>query len=314
MTTEQQGWESYWRDTSAEFAVDPDSAAAAAISDFWISSFQPLGPDAACLDIASGSGAVIQHAVDYFGAQSPSLTGQDMSAAAIEQLTLRFPNVVGIVSDARKIPQPDQSFDLVTSQFGIEYAKPKAFAEAARLVKGGGRLALVVHCKPGLIFNECAANLAAVEKLRAARFFPLASAFLSAGFKAAHGGNQRAYEKAHKQFKPAFRTLERTITKYGPSVASGLPSRLATDIATINRRLQNYDRTEVLAWLSRLEGELDEYRDRMRSMVNAALSNKELDKLRQELFTMGFSDIDPSDDSPDELNQRVAIALHFRRS
>lgn len=306
------GWDSYWQDTGADVALTGPGGQAPQITAFWEAALAGLAAESVCLDIASGSGAVIQCAKDIYGDAMPKFSAQDLSAEAIEQLKQRFPGVTGIVSDAAAIPCPDAGFDLVTSQFGLEYAGREAFTEAARLVKPGGRLALLVHCRPGMIHSECTASLAVIDKLRAARFFPLANTFLSAGFKAAVGGDRRAYEKAHKQFKPAFRVLERCIVKYGPKVASGLPQRLATDLTTINRRLQNYDGPEVLGWLTRLASELNTYRDRMKTMIDAALTTADLSSIRQMLLDEGFVDMDQEDLDSTPADQRLAVALHFK--
>lgn len=308
------GWDSYWQDSNADLALTGPGGQPPQITAFWESVFADIPATALCLDIASGSGAVIQSANDFFADRMPHYSGQDLSADAIAQLKQRFPGIEGIVSDAKEIPRPDAGFDLVTSQFGIEYAGQEAFPEAARLVKPGGRLALLVHCRPGLIYNECAESLTVIDKLRAARFFPLASSFLAAGFKAAAGGDRRAYEKAHKQFKPAFRVLERALAKHGPKVASGLLQRLATDLAAINRKLQNYDGKEVLAWLARLSEELTAYRARMHTMQDAALPTSQLGAIRQFLIAGGFVDLDDDEMDSSSQDQRLAVALNFQRS
>jgi SAM-dependent methyltransferase len=48
--------------------------------------------------------------------------------------------------DVARLPFDDESFDAVTSQFGIEYARPEgAVPEAARVLRRGGAVRLLLH-------------------------------------------------------------------------------------------------------------------------------------------------------------------------
>lgn len=95
------------------------------------------------LDIASGDGVLAEllspHAERYVCIDS----SQRVVNAASERLR-RFENVEVIEGDMHALPFPDASFDLVALMHALTYAeKPaKAVAEAARVLRPGGRLLL----------------------------------------------------------------------------------------------------------------------------------------------------------------------------
>lgn len=286
------GWEEFWRESSAEASLIGTSGTHPLFVQYWTTLFSKLGLTAGkshCIDIASGSGIVIRCARDHFGEAMPLFSGLDSSATAIDQLTTRYPEIQGIVSDAASIPLDSHSFELATSQFGVEYAGIQGILETARLVAVGGNLALVLHCRPGAIYAECSTSLQAVDRVRQARFFPLARTMFESGFAAFRSGERRPYERAVRKFKPAFRTLEQVMTKHGEDVASGFVLRLHSDIEQMNQRLQNYDPKELLDWLAQLDAELLAYRGRMKSMTDAAISAKALEQIESKLSDAGFS-------------------------
>ncbi|MBL4665762.1 MAG: FAD-dependent oxidoreductase, partial [Sneathiella sp.] len=61
----------------------------------------------------------------------------------LEILKERIPRTKTYTCPADNVPLGDYSFDMVVSQFGIEYAGSTAFIEAARLVKNGGKLSIL---------------------------------------------------------------------------------------------------------------------------------------------------------------------------
>ncbi len=205
------------------------------------------------------------------------------------------------------------SFDLVTSQFGVEYAGLEGILEAARLVGVGGDLVLVLHCRPGAIYGECSISLQVVDRLRQARFLPLAKAMFKAGFAAFHDAERRPYERAVRKFKPAFRSLEQMLLKHGEGVASGFLLRLRNDIGQIDRRLRHYDPREVLHWIERLNDELMSYRHRMKSTTDAAIKRKTLEQIGVRLTELGFSLIETVPLGAETGNTQLAWSLRARR-
>lgn len=310
-------WDQFWQDSTAEASYIGATGTHSLFVEFWtdfFASLEQLSTDSRCIDVASGTGIIVQCARNHFGDRMPRFTALDLSGSAIDQLTERLPGVEGIVADAADIPFESGSFDVVTSQFGAEYAGKKGINETTRLVADNGYLALVLHCRPGAIHDECAISLRIADQIQTSRLFPLAKTMFSKGFEAARGGEFRVYEKAVRKFRPAFRVLERALEKYGAGVASGFVASLKNDLEQINSRLQNYDPAEVMAWLDRLSAEALSYRARMKSMTDAAFSRTQIDRLCKSLAEDGFSVDEPGALGVPGESDKLAWVVRARRT
>ncbi len=102
--------------------------------------------DARVLDVASGPGYVAAAAAR----RGARVTGVDFSAAMVEEAKRRFPGVEFAEGDAESLPFEDARFDAVLMNFGVLHlARPEqAIAEAARVLRPGGRFAFTVWAKP----------------------------------------------------------------------------------------------------------------------------------------------------------------------
>lgn len=285
-------WDTYWHGTGDVGAFSRGGATHPAILAFWDDFFQDVKQDyntPKIIDIASGNGAVVERGIATFGDQEVDFTCLDVSEAAITNICDRFPHVHGMVTDARSIPLDSGSFEVATSQFGVEYAGPEAIEEVARLLAPGGRLALLLHSQSGSIHQECVESLDAVIRLQESRFIPHTIDMLSAGFEAVRGADRGPYDAAAKKLDPAIRGLEAIMKQYGAHVAGDTISRLYNDVAGIHERIQHYEPDEVLDWLNRMGGELDAYAGRMSSMSDAAIDSDELKNICDGLRSLDYT-------------------------
>lgn len=285
------GWDTYWKGTKDADSFASGGARHPAITAFWD---KTLGDylareDLRVLDIATGSGAVVESLFRNAGGDPPDITCVDISAAAIESVCERYPSVTAVVADARTIPLDDADYNLITSQFGIEYAGHDALDEAARLLAPGGSLVVLMHIRPGIIFKECWASLDAVRRLQTSKFIELALEFLEAGFAAVRGGDRAPYEKAGLALNPALRRVERIMSDHGEDVAGGTIAKLYGDVERMHTRIQYYEPAEVIDWLRNMNVELDAYEARMDSMCRAASDKKTFRGLRKRLEDRGLT-------------------------
>lgn len=304
--TATEGWDTYWRDAADAAAYSAGGIAHPTILSFWQALFREMPREDSrlrCLDVASGSGAVVAGLYSAIDESSCEVTCIDASAGAIRSLKSRFPGVTGIVADAAAIPLDSHSFDVVTSQFGMEYAGPGASAELARLLAPGGRLGLLAHCRHSSIYRDCEASLDAVHRTQAANFIPLSIRLFEAGFAAVRGADREPYERAAQALDPAVRVLDGILEEHGPQVAGYAIRRLYDDVARIHGRMQFYEPAEVLDWLRRMESELAAFAMRMSSMCESALDRQTFDRLVEEFAAKGLSTVradelaDPADGS-----------------
>ncbi|MSQ99569.1 MAG: methyltransferase domain-containing protein, partial [Xanthomonadales bacterium] len=151
----EEDWEGFWRNTREAAAYRSGAPQQAVLEQFWGDFFKrtlPMFPGARILDLACGNGAVARSAIA--AARTAGLThvmvcGLDRSDSGLVDLYRRLPSAYPVNADVLMAPFRDGVFDLVTSQFGVEYAGSSAVAEAARLVAPGGVLAAILHLQGG---------------------------------------------------------------------------------------------------------------------------------------------------------------------
>jgi|SRR5665213_957220 len=104
------------------------------------------------LDVACGPGTVTRHAALRVG-PSGRVTGCDLSPAMLDIAHSKLS--VGASAPieyfecpADSVPVPDESFDLVTCQQGLQFFpdRPAALAEMRRALRPGGQLGIAVWC------------------------------------------------------------------------------------------------------------------------------------------------------------------------
>jgi hypothetical protein len=203
-------------------------------------------------------------------------------------LTQRFPGVRGIVADANSIPLNSFACDVVTSQFGLEYAGINAIDELIRVVSPGGHIGLLLHHGSGGIYRQCASSLDAVVRMRKAKFLPLAASMLEEGFAAGRGENRANYSAASSAFIPALREMELIMKVHGQGVADGTIIGLYRDIRTIHGSLPNYDPDEISGWLRDIQREMKAYERRMASMCDAAIDASTFARLCNDVRSKNF--------------------------
>ncbi len=285
-----ESWDTYWHGAQHGAAYCGGGTSHPLVLSFWSDFFKAVRDQyntPKIIDIASGGGAVVECAMSTFDGQLEEFTCLDISDSAISMLEQRFPDVHGIVADACAIPLDSASYDIVTSQFGIEYAGLEAIDEVARLIAPGGQLALLLHNLAGGIYRQCAASLDAIEKLQEAKFIPLSIIMFEEGFAAIRGADPAKYDAAAMNLRPAIRAMESIVMQHGKHVADGTIMRLFDDVKIMHGRMQHYEPSEVLGWLRKMEGEVQAYAGRMASMCNAAIDAEVFEKLCDKLKGQG---------------------------
>jgi SAM-dependent methyltransferase len=99
-----------------------------------------LAQGGAVLEVGSGAGLGLQYLGDHTG----WVVGADYTLTLLQQARAHLPNVPLARADAHALPFADRSFDLVLMLEMIYYVAdaPRAFIEARRVLKPGGRILL----------------------------------------------------------------------------------------------------------------------------------------------------------------------------
>lgn len=293
--TGADAWNEYWRLTPEAAAHSAGGPQVEALERFWAGVFSGIGKQRATrrwLDFACGNGAVTQCAAEVAGASGEAalLVGLDNVPGAIEAFRTRHPAAVGVVADARNAPFPDRAFDVVASQFGLEYAGIGAIDEAARLVAPAGVLAAVLHRKDGALYRECETNFRAMGRVRDSRVLATAKEAFRRGAAALRGhGSRTGFQRAEERFAAAVTVVDGVLVDLGDQVAGGTVKRLYADLAHMYARLGAFDPVEVGHWADRMEKEVEAYWARMSAMLETAIDGAGLERAAALASARGLS-------------------------
>lgn len=169
----QDPWTLYWQADRLDSADAVQSTTDyAPIKAWWRELALQLDTRPDVLDLATGNGTVPASLLD---------ANADLNITAVDRadidpvryLTepgpLQAVNFKGQV-DICSLPFDDESFDAVTSQFGIEYApQAPSIAEAARVLKHGGQMQFLLHCDDSQIVLPARRRCAEMNALLAER-------------------------------------------------------------------------------------------------------------------------------------------------
>lgn len=286
--TSAQDWSAYWRGRGSGRGGGAGGEAFAgegveqhpALSAYWDAVFANARADAAVLDLACGAGSVLKRA---HAAGLGALTGADISEDALALLVAAIPRAAAIVCPADAVLAPDASFDIVTSQFGFEYARPGAADEIARLTAPGGRVQALVHHAGGAIEQEVTQNAAAANAVVETRFAETARDLIAAEFAAKRGLDPSSA-------RAAFAEPARALGEIAKAAPSGLAGHLYGGFKQLYERRAAYDEADIVRWIDGMTAELNAYEGRMATMRAAAKTPAQMDAICQIFGTHGLVD------------------------
>ena len=259
--------------------------------------FRP-GDSVTLLDAACGEGELVRRARSCAAPVADfelSIHCTDIAAAAAAAAARPGPGepvACPVVADGAALPFPDGSFDCVVSQFGLEYAGPEAFADAARVTSGAGTLHALVHRAGGAIEAECRANLSLLEAIRQAGLLRRLECLV--GIAARHAAGRAApaaLERSMAAFLAALEASREAVQCSGEGAARSLVQRLVQDCAMVAGQLDRYAADELEGWLAAHAADLETYAHRMRSMIQAACSEAALAGIVDSLGQGGLQDV-----------------------
>lgn len=319
MTTKQQldtasSWDKYWQGTQDQSAFSDGGVNHPALQTYWLNFFQELTENSPkstlnMLDLACGNGA-LSHLLELSGtADRFNVTCVDTSEAALSAVSEKFPKAQTTLASALDTQLDSHSYDVVVSQFGLEYAGLEAVDEAIRLVTEGGQIRLLLHFKGGAIAGECTRNQQVVDAFMATGFLNAAKALFDTGYAAAQGGDRQAYDAAGKTLSKVLPQVEHLIQGAGTLAAADLLEKLYLDVGKIHNNLLKYDPSDVTAWLAQSESECHAYLNRMQSMLDAALDESEFHDVCRRLEQAGLKVAHAGPLLPHDNNRALAWAI-----
>ncbi|MCZ6526557.1 MAG: class I SAM-dependent methyltransferase [Gammaproteobacteria bacterium] len=290
-------WDAYWRNAQSAAAHKDGGPQDEVLERFWTQLFEKVFPTiktgSGLLDIACGNGAVARFALTSSQSLNEDINlhicGLDESPAALEEMCKRHPMLSGIAASALLLPFKDESFELITSQFGMEYAGADVFTETTRVLRQGGILAAVLHMHGGGIYKECEINMQAIDGFRNSNLLNnFEELFKVVMAKEKQSENKESVRRIERKFADSVAAAEEVLKRWGKGVASGTLLRIYTDVGHMYRRLDAYDADELFNWIDVMKKELGSYAGRMSSMLGAALDEAEFENAMVKLCDMGF--------------------------
>jgi SAM-dependent methyltransferase len=272
MSDAEKGWSDYWQKDSAdgEVFVTATGERHPALAEFWQARFKDLEDGTRLIDLASGAGSVFAHLPE---GRAFKLCAADISDVALEALQQRFPGTHTVVCSADAVPLEDRSFDLVITQFGVEYAGVAAFAEAARLVAPGGRFIGLCHIRDGYIDSDNRRQLAEARIVARQEFIDHALRLITA----AYSGDPAALRRAQDEFAAAATPVGEGLRR----CRKGIHAYLFQGFRKLYEGRQQYDLADITGWLEAMRGELEVNLDRLGRMCEAALSETDVREIER---------------------------------
>ncbi len=269
-----------------------------AIGRWWQQVFEALPAGSRVLDLATGSGALLQLGLAHTRFDDIRLEGVDLMHAAPPWLGQLSPAQAARVHihhgvATEQLPLADGSIDLVTSQFGLEYTRlSQTLAEARRVLRAGGSLRAVLHhslARPLELARHEIAHIhwllqpAGLLDLASQMAEPLALAATPAGRA---GLAQDAGANALRQAFNAMQDqrIERARTQACPDVLHELQPMLAQLFRSATEQGAEAGRRVVQTHVQTLQ----DAAFRLQDLLDHALTPEALAALAQQLQRHGF--------------------------
>ncbi len=301
----QRNWTAFWQHGALHSLSDAQAGNyEGAVAAFWHRVFGGLGTGQHVLDIATGNGPLpamlhAMHAgalplIDAVDLADPLQPAWHQMLPASERERIRFhPGV-----RAETLPFADAGHDLVTSQYGIEYADlDLALGEALRVLKPGGRMALVMHHADSQLVTVAREELRLSALLRApdAGLLARARALYPWLAKVAAGARDEVVKSPQAAAaRLAYNEVQSRLS--AECAASPVPDLLHDAREVVASHVDGLmrgaaDATQAIAALDDWEQALGDAEFRHRELLSHALDQHGIDKVTAKLSAAGACDI-----------------------
>lgn len=299
-------WDQFWQTDRLASCLNLDSPNYSAdMRAGWSAFFAPLPDGARVLDICTGNGAIAAIAVETGRERGKTFDVHGVDGAEIDPArfvtkaaeTLKAVTFHGKTA-AESLPFDDNAFDAVASNYGIEYTdRARSLAEAARVLKSGGRLRFVVHAVEGTVMRDTKRALEQtafiVDKLRlhALARQAIEAVIASERNPAGPGSDPTLHQRAidaRDRFQAA---IQKVVLQYGGTPDSAVVMSI-TDILihTFSVRA-GYSLETLIGKVNEGEEEAIANRGRMIELSRAAATEDQSREIAAALGTHGLRDM-----------------------
>ena len=289
VTAANQGWRSYWKSDRPASCVPENAATAKEIAEFWNGLFAELQDGSRVLDIATGNGILLAHAAAAAsrGGRTFRLTGVDLADIDPHKFLSDSPpgfenaRFIGGTA-AEDLPFETGEFDVVVSQYGLEYAQlEKALAEVERVLAPGGKLTWLAHCEDSEVVRQNRGQGEQVQFLLAPRG-PVEA--MEKFVERTRKGKSLSY--ANQRLQAAMADAEAYCREHPPA---GIVAEVCTVIAETANRWQAYRPEDLASMLADSRQRLIRHRQRINDLVGAVITPERLQRIEQCLAGKAWS-------------------------
>jgi len=226
------------------------------------------------LDLATGKGALaiwLQSCVSNLNLDG-KVYGCDLANINKDKITSKNPSINESIKKVsfdfntplEKLPYPDNTFDVIVSQFGFEYSDwSNSLPEAIRVLTENGKISLMLHTKESVITKDCRAGIKVLKWLIEERVFEDLTSVIS--FKS----NNQSFK-----YKESNTNLIKKIQAY--PIGSQDEQVWYNDIISKISKIMININTNSLNHLESLKNSVFQQITRLEDQVSVALSKAEI--------------------------------------
>jgi len=239
MSNNLDHWSNYWKGGRlTSLPQDFRENYEGEIESFWKSVFSELSSHSEILDLCTGNGAIALLASSFSGKNKLELNITAVDAAKIEisNLTSKYDHLkndiqnINFIGECRveNIDLQSDKFDLITSQYGIEYCDwNSSAAQVSRLLKPGGSFVLISHASDTDIVVYMSEEREEYNTLEDLGFFLIFNNYLS---------RRKSYKETIRSLKKLNKSLIRIMQQKNSSLISGIVNFI-NYLTTVEKRI-----------------------------------------------------------------------------
>ncbi len=293
-------WSSYWQTgVTGSFGSQEPEWYTIIVKPYWKKLFDELPQNTGILDIATGNGAVA-----FIASETDTRENKNFTIVATDKSRQTLPDDDKISNGSRgqnsirflfdtpieKLEFPDQTFDIITSQFGIEYSDTnKALTTLSKCLSPQADLVFIVHHKDSVISHQSRDELKQYRIImdQYPLFQKLKSLLKSMGdIKSRKDIDILKTNKKAIQDREAFnRLISKLTTKYPQSIVI---ADLLNAIKPLFKDMMMMPVKQKLNFLDSIKLQRQQARQRLLDMVEAAFDDKKLQSFIKEAEKKGF--------------------------
>ncbi|MCG9696252.1 class I SAM-dependent methyltransferase [Shewanella sp. Isolate11] len=306
-----QHWDEYWQQGHlTSFGESFTGNYSGVLQTVWIEEFEKLPEAFKLLDLATGNGALPLLVNQYFKGKDKrgrvdgvdlAVINTDLSKQLLaEEVSLELKSSI----DCCQLPFASETYDLVMSQYGIEYSDlSRSIPEALRVLKPQGRLVIVTHHHKSMIIIRNQNILTLVSSKEVDEVFNVLVELINS---MGHISDSKALEAikndpACEQIRKRLNTLVAALAARDESALKD--SELLSYIMAIFKQGLFWTVEQKLQYVDYAKNQIATLKHRLTELASAALSNDDTLKLKS-LFSHNGATIEgvtPVEDSDKQL-------------